>query len=302
METSIFFGGSVVAAFVAGMIALFAPCCISVMLPAYFASSFQNRSKLVAMSFIFAAGTATVILPLIMGVVALRQVLMTQHTAVYVVGGLFMLGMAVFTLLGGKLHLPMPGQRATTHAGVLSVYSLGMFSGVASSCCAPVLAGVIALSAVAPSSSLAVGLGGAYVFGMVAPLFVISLLWDRYDWQSSGLFRPRSVTWRIGPLKRSLSLSMLASGLLLAVMGIATLWIGLAYHSMPASSYWALLISVRLQHYGQVITHALLGVPNALAAGVLIVLIVALALRARSQWRSDPRREKSASSQETGQD
>ena len=64
MNTSIFFGGSVLAAVIAGAIALFAPCCISVMLPAYFASSFQNRRLLVAMTFLFAAGIATVILPI----------------------------------------------------------------------------------------------------------------------------------------------------------------------------------------------------------------------------------------------
>lgn len=63
MDTSIFFGGSVLAAVVAGSIALFAPCCISVMLPAYFASSFQNRRLLVAMTFLFAAGVGTVVLP-----------------------------------------------------------------------------------------------------------------------------------------------------------------------------------------------------------------------------------------------
>src|ERR1700687_5010981 len=67
MDTSIFFGGSAIAAFVAGLIALFAPCCISVMLPAYFASSFRNRGVLVAMTILFAAGIATVILPLAMG-------------------------------------------------------------------------------------------------------------------------------------------------------------------------------------------------------------------------------------------
>ena len=61
MSSSIFFGGSVLAAMVAGMIALFAPCCISVMLPAYFASSFPNRRVLVAMTFLFAAGIATII-------------------------------------------------------------------------------------------------------------------------------------------------------------------------------------------------------------------------------------------------
>lgn len=176
METSIFFGGSVIAAFIAGMIALFAPCCISVMLPAYFASSFQNRRKLVAMSFVFAAGIATIILPLVMGAVALRQLFVTRHLFVYLAGGLVMIGMAVFTLLGGKLQLPMPGRRAATPAGPLGVYSLGMFSGVASSCCAPVLAGVIALSSVAPSIAIAIGLGSAYVFGMVAPLFIVSLL------------------------------------------------------------------------------------------------------------------------------
>ncbi|MFU0418218.1 hypothetical protein, partial [Acinetobacter baumannii] len=97
MDTSIFFGGSVIAAFVAGMIALFAPCCLSVMLPAYFASSFQNRSRLVAMSFVFAAGVGTVILPLVMGSIALRQLFVTQHAAIYLLGGSIMLGMALFT-------------------------------------------------------------------------------------------------------------------------------------------------------------------------------------------------------------
>ncbi|RKF35734.1 cytochrome C biogenesis protein [Paraburkholderia fungorum] len=285
MGTSIFFGGSVIAAFIAGMIALFAPCCISVMLPAYFASSFQNRSKLVAMSFIFAAGVATVILPLVMGAVVLRELFVTQHTPVYLIGGSLMLGMAAFTLLGGKLQLPMPGRSASGGAGPISIYSLGMFSGVASSCCAPVLAGVIALSSVAPSAVLAAGLGGAYVFGMVAPLFVISLLWERYDWRSSRLFCSRSVTWRIGPLQRTLSASMLASGLLLAVIGIATLWTGLAYHSMPTSSHWALVVSVWLQHIGQLVTDALSVIPNWLAAVLLLGAVTALVLRARTQWR-----------------
>ncbi|WP_024973267.1 cytochrome c biogenesis CcdA family protein [Ralstonia pickettii] len=302
MATSIFFGGSVIAAFVAGMIALFAPCCISIMLPAYFASSFQNHRKLVAMGGVFAAGVATIILPLVMGAVALRQLFVTQHRIVYLTGGLLMLAMAVFTLLGGKLQLPMPGRRAATHAGPWGIYSLGMFSGVASSCCAPVLAGVIALSSVAPSAALAAGLGGAYVFGMVAPLFVISLLWDRYDWRSSGLFRPRSVTWRVGPVQRTLSASMLASGLLLAVMGTATVWIAFTDSSMTAPSHWALLLSVRLQHLGQTITTAFSSFPNWLAAIVLLVAAAGVVVRARSQWRSSRPNEEQESMPHTRHD
>src|SRR5260370_14843525 len=128
MGSSIFFGGSVIAAFLAGMIALFAPCCISVMLPAYFASSFRNRSKLVAMSFIFAAGVATVILPLVMGAVVLRELFVTQHTPLYVIGGSLMLGMAGDTFFGGQLPFPLPGRAAATGAGPLNHRFLCQFS------------------------------------------------------------------------------------------------------------------------------------------------------------------------------
>lgn len=292
MESSIFFGGSVVAAFVAGTIALFAPCCISVMLPAYFASSFQNRAVLVAMTFLFAAGVATVILPLVLGASVLRQLFVAQHTLVYVFGGVVMLGMSVYTLLGGKLQLPMPGRRASGKAGPMGVYSLGMFSGVASFCCAPVLAGVIALSSVAPSFAPALGLGVAYVFGMVAPLFLISLLWEQYDWRSSRLFRAGTVTWRIGPLRRTIPVTMLVSGLLLAAMGAGTLWIGLAYDAMAPSSHWAAALALRLQHYGQVVTNALSWVPNWVMAAVLVLVAALLAWRALSQVGSAPVREK----------
>ncbi|MHB8577712.1 MAG: cytochrome c biogenesis CcdA family protein, partial [Dehalococcoidia bacterium] len=283
MDSSIFFGGSVVAAVVAGALALFAPCCISVMLPAYFASAFQNRRLLVAMTFVFAAGVATVILPLTMGASVLRQLFVEGHRPIYVSGGLLLLGLAAYTLLGGQLHLPMPGRRAGGKAGPLSVYSLGVFSGVASSCCAPVLAGVIALSGVASSFTLALGLGGAYVFGMVAPLFVIALLWERFDWRSSRLFRPRAISWRVGSFRRTLAATSVASGLLLLVMGGATLWIGLAYSSMPATSGWQAALSVRLQHYGRVLTDAFAWLPGWVAAVALIAVVALLAWRAIRQ-------------------
>jgi len=277
MNSSIFFGGSVLAAVIAGAIALFAPCCISVMLPAYFASSFQNRRLLVAMTFLFAAGIATVILPIAMGASLLQQLLVTQHTAIYVTGGLLMLALAGYVLLGGQIHLPMPGRRAGGKTGIFSVYSLGVFSGVASSCCAPVLAGVIALSSVVSSFWLALGLGTAYVFGMVAPLFVIALLWDRYDWRASRLFRPRSFTLRLGPLTRTLTTTGLASGLLLALIGGGMLWIGLAYRSMPPPSSWQVQLSAALQHVGQVITNALSWIPNWVGVLIFLVLLGGLA-------------------------
>jgi cytochrome c-type biogenesis protein len=131
----------------------------------------QQRSR-------FAAGVATVILPIALGASMLRQLFAAQHSLIYIVGGVFLLGLAIYLLMGGQIHLPMPGQRTGGRAGILTTYTLGIFSGITSSCCAPVLAGVIALSSVAPTFWLALGLGIAYVFGMVMPLFIISLLWE----------------------------------------------------------------------------------------------------------------------------
>src|SRR6266851_6009581 len=289
MDTSIFFGGSVMAALIAGAIALFAPCCISVMLPAYFAGSFQNRRVLIAMTFVFAAGIATIVLPIALGASLIRQLLTAQHTIIYTAGGLLMLVLAIYVLLGGMLHLPLPTRRGHTSTGVLSVYTLGLFSGMTSSCCAPVLAGVIALSSVASSFVLALGLGTAYVFGMVAPLFAIALLWERLGGRVSCLFRPRAFTWRLGPLRRTLTATNLASGLLLALIGGGMLWVGLQYSSMPPLADWQEQFAVGLQHIGQVITNALAWLPNWAGAVILLSLMSGLAWYALRQvgTRSD---------------
>jgi len=271
------YGGSVLAATVAGAVALFAPCCISVLLPAYFASSFHNRRVLVAMTFLFAAGVATVVLPIALGAAMVQRLLVGQHMAIWLVGGALLLGLGGYTLAGGQLRLPMPGRSAQPRgrAGPLAVWSLGVFSGVASACCAPVLAGVVALSGLAASFARALGLGAAYVFGMVAPLFVLALWWERHDWQASRLLRPRSFTWRVAGVRRTVSGTGLASGLLLVVMGAATVWVALAGRAMAPPAGWQARLSGWLDHAGAVVVGALGWLPG-WAAGLLLAAAAGL--------------------------
>jgi cytochrome c-type biogenesis protein len=287
MDSGIFFGGSIVAAVVAGGVALFAPCCVSVMLPAYLASSFQNRRVLVAMTFVFAAGVATVILPIALGAQFMRRLFTAEHTPVYLIGGAVMLGLGIYVLLGGQIKLPMPGRRAGGGAGVPAVYSLGLFSGIASTCCAPVIAGVIALSGVASSFGLALALGLAYVFGMVAPLFAIAVLWERRDWRSSQLFHPRSFTLRLGSMRRTISGTSLASGALLIAMGVLTLWVAVTGPAMPSPGGWSATLSAQLQHYGSVTTKALTWIPGWVVALLVIAGIALLVRRARRSLEPD---------------
>ena len=160
-------GTTLVASFLAGVVALFAPCCISVMLPAYFATSFGRRLRLVAMTFVFAAGLSLVILPVALGAAGLGGLVLRHHFSVFLIGGVLMLAMGVLTLRGRRIPLPMPGMRARAGRGPGTVFALGAFSGVASACCAPVLAGVAALSGASGSFAAALVIGLAYVFGKI---------------------------------------------------------------------------------------------------------------------------------------
>ncbi len=301
MGSGIFFGGSVVAAVIAGTVALFAPCCISVMLPAYLASSFQNRKVLLAMTFVFAAGVATIMLPIALGAQFASRIFTAQHTTVFTIGAVLMIALGTYTLLGGKMSLPMPGRRSGGGTGPVAIYSLGVFSGIASSCCAPVLAGVITLSGAVSSFGLALALGTAYVFGMVVPLFAIALAWDLRDWRSSRLFHPRSFTWHLGPIGRTIGGAALASGALLVLMGALTFWIALRGPSMPAAGGISAEISAHLGHYGHVVTDALAWMPGWLSPPLLagtIALLARKAVRQRRALRAMPAEQPSTMKEE----
>ena len=149
-------GTTLLAAFLGGMVALFAPCCISVMLPAYFATSFRRRRALVSMTFVFALGVGAIILPIAFGASGISRLISGHHTGVFLAGAALMITLGVATLAGWKPPIPMVGMRARGERGPAAVFALGAFSGVASACCAPVLAGVVTLSGAA--SSFSVGL------------------------------------------------------------------------------------------------------------------------------------------------
>src|SRR5258707_1482691 len=105
---------------------------------------------------------------------------------------------------------------------------------------------------------------------MVALLFAIALLWERLGGRVSHLSRPRAFTWRLGPLRRTLTATNLASGLLLTLIGGSMLWVGLQYSSMPPLADWQEQFTVGLQHIGPVITNDLPWLPN-LAGGPLLL-------------------------------
>lgn len=174
----ILFQTSLIAAFIAGIVALFAPCCITFLLPAYLGNVFKEKEKVLLMTLVFGLGIFVVLLPAVLGVAALSKFLFNNHDAVYLAGAFVMLLTSVITLLGIKLPMPhLPGANPQK-TDVLSVFTLGIFSGITSACCAPVLIGILALTFLSPSFFGALAIGAMYVLGMVMPLLLISLFLD----------------------------------------------------------------------------------------------------------------------------
>jgi hypothetical protein len=128
---------------------------------------------------------------------------------------------------------------------------------------------------------------------MVAPLFVLSLLWERIDWGSTRLFHPRSVSLRLGPIRRTVTGTALASGVLLLLMGVGTLVVGLTTDGMPASTGWQADVSLWLQGVGNQVENVLGWMPGWAAALLLLVVVALLARRALRQVAPVPESEAS---------
>jgi len=187
--------GSVLAAFFAGTVALFAPCCIVFLAPSYLAAAVKNRRwRLLPLTFVFAAGLALIMVPITLGMSLLAGTIAKYHAPLYYAGGALMLLLAGYSLSGHMWSLPSVLRAPDTRRGDAgSFFALGVFSGIASSCCAPVLAGVMTLSALSGSPAGGTLLGLAFVFGMTFPLFVMALAWDRLRLREKAWLQARPI-------------------------------------------------------------------------------------------------------------
>lgn len=168
---------SLVASFVAGMVALFAPCCITFLLPAYLGSVFKEKEKVLLMTLVFGAGIFVVLMPAVLGVAIISKLLFRYHDIIYISGGSIMILVAIISLLGIKspfmIHLPARNQEHKVD--IVSIFTLGIFSGVTSACCAPVLIGILTMAFLSPTFFGSLLIGAVYVLGMVVPLLLMSI-------------------------------------------------------------------------------------------------------------------------------
>jgi cytochrome c-type biogenesis protein len=173
----------------------------------------------------------------------------------------------------------MPGARTVQQGSFGSAYVLGAFSGAASACCAPVLAGVAVLSGAAASFPAALTIGAAYVAGMVAPLALVALAWDTRRERATRLITERMIRLRLGRWQRQLALGSAISGALMIVMGVLAVVLAFTGPGMPSGG-WQTELSAWLQHASSVLVRALSWIPG------WVLLVVVLLGFALLLWRA----------------
>ncbi|MER7625034.1 cytochrome c biogenesis CcdA family protein [Streptomyces sp. NPDC126503] len=204
------------AAFLGGLLALLSPCS-ALLLPAFFAYSVETRAKLVARTGILYAGLATTLVPLGAAGSLAGRFFYGHRDLLVAAGGWLIIGLGVLQMLG----LGFASRRIAEASGrirptsALSAYALGLVYGLAGFCAGPILGSVLTVAALSGSPVYGGLLLAVYALGMAVPLFVLALLWERYDLGRRRWLRGRPV--RLGP--RTVHSASLLSGLFFVALG-----------------------------------------------------------------------------------
>jgi len=216
MDSNLLFGVSLTAAFIGGMVALFAPCCITFLFPSYLGTIFKERSRVVFLTLIFALGLGSILVLVALGFRFVISFFDTFHTTIYLLGALVMFIVGLMTLFDTKLMLSLPRYTMPEKTTVGSTFLLGIFSGITSACCAPVLFAAITLSTLSPTLLTSLIVSFVYVLGIVFPLFILSLFYEKITNQYLYNFKKKTEK----PLKLLAAGTFLISSIVIAILAL----------------------------------------------------------------------------------
>lgn len=274
---------SFIAAFFAGVAALFAPCCVTVLLPTYLASIFKQRSTIFLMTSVYFLGLLAVFMPIGLGASAITQVFSSYHTLIFALGAVFLVTLGLILLMGIQFSLVSPVHPQLRNSSLGSVFVLGIFSGIATTCCAPVLAGVLTLAAL-PASFL---LGGAYtlayVLGMVIPLFVLSALLDKGKFTEKFFVFRKTVSYSLLGKKIRLTLANLFSGAMFLVLGMVIIYLA-ATNNLVTHATYQISINVYLTRLIQYVGRYTQIIPEPIWALIFFVIFLVIVAVSANQF------------------
>jgi len=274
---------SYLASFLGGLLSLLSPCS-ALLLPAFFAYAFQSRGELVRRTLVFYVGLAVTLVPLGMGIAAVSQLVYGYRGALILGSGILIIAFGVVQLLGRGFTIgPLERLRGRIKGDSLpATFALGAVYGFAGFCSGPILGAVLTVAAASGTASTGALLLAIYAAGMAAPLFLMALLWDRFDLGRRRWLRGREVS--LGSLR--FHTTNLISGLLFIVIGV----LFIVYEGTSAlEGVYASNGATDLAFAAQQWANGLAGNPvAAVAIPVFIIGLVLLLLKRRREMPKPP--------------
>ncbi|MCC5950425.1 MAG: cytochrome c biogenesis protein CcdA [Nitriliruptoraceae bacterium] len=266
-----------VAAFVGGLLALLSPCG-ALLLPSFFAYAFDRRGRLLARTGIFTLGLITTLVPLGVSASVATRFVRTQQDTVLTVAGTAVIVLGVLMLIGSGFNLLPERLRAGGSGPPTSgtVYLLGLVYGVTGFCTGPILGSILVIAAVGGRPVQGGALLAVYALGMVVPLALLSLVWERIGATTMRWLRGKQIA--IGPWR--VHSTALITGLLLIGVGILLVTGSGSFEAGNLALVGARAEEV-VQAIGRRIPDRVLAVAFVLAAAGWFV----------SRWRADARAE-----------
>jgi len=207
-------------AFFAGMLVILSPCVLP-LFPAYFSYAFKEKENITKMTMIFFLGFSAVFVSMgiIAGFVGAQTLIVMQPKWLIMIAGAFMIMMGIFSFTEKKVcNFINLGQRFKND--IPGTFVFGVFFAIGwTACLGPILAGILAISAILGNIWKAAVLMFFYSLGNLVPLLILSMLYDRIKKRHPSLFLSKYIYLKLLGKEFNVSLTSLISGIFFIILG-----------------------------------------------------------------------------------
>ena len=211
-------------AFLGGVLTLLSPCS-AVLLPSFFAYAFGGRLLILARTGIFYLGLVATLVPLGVASSTVGAFFNSHRDGLVQLLSLTVIVFGVLQVLGlsfGLVRRRGGAAAASGGTGAGQIFLLGTIYGVAGVCSGPILGSVLAVASLGGDPTYGGLLLAVYAFGMVLPLAVLSVFWQRIGSSGRRWLVPMPIkVWRV-----QTSTTSVLSGVVLIALGLTLLLSG----------------------------------------------------------------------------
>jgi len=255
-------------AFVGGMISVLLPCTLAI-LPAFFAYTFKEKKEITKMTLVFFAGFSLIFM--VLGIFAaavgetLTSIQFASTKSLIFIAGVLLIIFGIMTILGIGFNF-IKIDRKTGH-DISGIFLFGILFGLGwSACLGPVLAGILLIASTFHNYFYSAALLFFYSLGLFVPLFLLSILFDKYNLTQKAWLKGKEFEIKIFGRTFFIHTTKIIAGILL-------IGSGLTFIIFNGTNVINTLDPLRISVYAYIFEGKLFGIPYINIVGLIAFLI-----------------------------